>query len=33
MYLSLAVSVPLVWNDGIVEQWNVGDEKPKRNIS
>ena len=33
MHLSAAFSEPLIWNDGIVEQWNVGNKRPKRIIS
>ena len=33
IYLSVAVFVPLIWNDGILEQWNIGNKRPKRIIS
>jgi hypothetical protein len=25
--------VPFIWNDGIMEQWNLGDKRPKKIIS
>jgi len=31
IYLSAAVFVPLIWNDGIMEQWNIGNKRPKKN--